>query len=169
METTTTRMASTARRRRWARVLAVAATVLAALSLWAVYHLVFGIDLRSPGSFGEYGTTSAVGPANVAFVSAIAALAAWGLLAVLERLTRRARRVWLAIAVFVLLASLGGPMLGTGITAANRAELLGFHLVVGAVLIPLMYRSSRRRVASPKIGRDELRRTERTDTSEAAA
>src|SRR6266498_5067142 len=132
MQMTTTVASRDAGRRRRLRLLAVAATVAAALCLWALYHLALGIDLRAPASFGEEGYTSAVGPGNVAFVSGLAAFAAWGLLAVLERITPRARRVWLVIAVLALLASLGGPMSGTGITTANRMELLGFHLIVGA-------------------------------------
>jgi len=142
--------------------------VLAALGLWAVMHLAFGLDLRSPASFGEeYGTSSAVGPANVAIVSAIAALAAWLLLAILERLTPKARRIWLVIALVVLVASLGGPLSGRGITTANRMELIGFHLLVGAVLIPLMFWTSPKTPASRKRGREEVPSIKRTD--EAAA
>jgi apolipoprotein N-acyltransferase len=152
--------------RRRARLGSVVATVVAALGLWAVY-VAFGIDLRSP-AFGEYGGTAAVGAGNVAFVSALAAFTAWGPLAVLERLTPRARRMWLVIAVLALVASLGGPWSGTGITTANRVELMGFHLVVGAALIPLLYRTSAKPAASSRGGRDE-HRTEATGTREAAA
>ncbi len=158
MKVTTVAGQSDVGRRRRARFLAVAAVVAAALGLWAVYHLAFGIDLRSPASFGEHGTTSAVGPGNVAFVSALAALAAWGLLAVLERLTSRARRVWLAIALLALVLSLGGPLSGTGLTAADRTELLGFHILAGAVLIPLMYRTSPKVATSAKRRREQLSR-----------
>ncbi len=169
MKITTSVGQSDVGRRRRARLLAVAAVVAAALGLWAVYHLAFGIDLRSPASFGEYGTTSAVGPGNVAFVSALAALAAWGLLAVLERLTSRARRVWLVIALLALALSLGGPLSGTGVTTANRMELLGFHLLAGAVLIPLMYRTSPKVATSVKRRREQLDRTEQPGTRDAAA
>jgi len=169
MKMTTVAGQSDVGRRRRARFLAVAAVVAAALGLWAVYHLAFGIDLRSPASFGEHGITSAVGPGNAAFVSALAALAAWGLLAVLERLTSRARRVWLAIALLALALSLGGPLSGTGLTAADRMELLGFHLLVGAVLIPLMYRTAPVVATSVKRRREQLARTEHPDTREPAA
>jgi hypothetical protein len=168
MELTTGAASVDATKRRRARALAVAGTVAAALGLWAVYHLALGIDLRSP-AFGEYGGTASVGAGNVIFVSALAAFAAWGLLAVLERLTPRARGVWLVVAVLALLASLGGPMSGTGITTENRMELLGFHLLVGAVLIPLLYRTSRSRAASAKARRDEQLRLERPRSKEAAA
>jgi membrane associated rhomboid family serine protease len=168
METPSTSMTQTAGARRRNRLLVVAAVVLAALGLWALMDLALGIDLRSPASFGEYGTTSKVGPANVAIVSAIAVLAAWGLLAALERLTPRARRVWLVIAVLVLVGSLGGPLSGSGLTTANRMELVGFHLLVGAVLIPLLYRTSPKRPASPRRARDQLPRTEQTGTQGTA-
>jgi hypothetical protein len=38
--------------------------------------------------------------------------------------------------------SLGTPLSGTGITAANRAVLVLMHLAVGGVLIPALYRTS---------------------------
>jgi hypothetical protein len=44
--------------------------------------------------------------------------------------------------VVVLLASLGAPLSGTGVTAANRAVLTLLHLTVAAVLIPVFYRTS---------------------------
>ncbi|HYT78240.1 MAG TPA: DUF6069 family protein [Actinomycetota bacterium] len=169
MQATSTGIVLTAWERRRNRVLVVAVVVAAAVALWAVYHLALGIDLRAPASFGESGTTSAMGPGQVAFVSAIAALAAWGLLALLERLTRHAHRVWPVIAILALVASLGGPMSGTGLTSANRMELVGFHLLVGAVLIPLMYRTSPRRAASSKRGGDQFARTGERDRREAAA
>lgn len=159
--------AEDAGRRRGARLVAVIVTVAAALGLWAVY-VGFGIDLRSP-VFSEFRGTVPVGPGNVASVSALAGIAAWSLLALLERLTSRARGVWLAVAILALVASLGGPMSGTGITVANRVQLLGFHLVVGAVLIPLLYRTSPKRAASLRDGRDEHHPTDRTATRRAAA
>jgi hypothetical protein len=81
----------------------------------------------------------------VAVGSGAAALAAWALLALLERLTARARTIWTIVAVVVLVASLGTPLLGSGVTAANRAVLELLHLAVGAVLIPAL----RRTAASP--------------------
>jgi Family of unknown function (DUF6069) len=169
MEATVGRGAAGARDRRRARLTAVAAVVAAALGLWAVYHMAFGIDLRSPASFGESGSTFAVEPGQVALVSALAGFAAWGLLALLERLISRAQRVWLVIALLALVLSLGGPMSGTGLTTANRMELLGFHLLVGAVLIPLMYRTSPKVATPAKWRRDQLARTGQSDTREAAA
>ncbi|HZC99496.1 MAG TPA: DUF6069 family protein [Actinomycetes bacterium] len=140
MDTTTVAAPDAATRRR-ARLVAVVAAVGAALVLWAVVELAFGLDLRGPAS-GAATEALDVGPAQVVIVSLLAALAGWGLLAVLERLTSRARGLWAVIAVVVVIGSLGGPLSGTGVTAANRWALAGLHLVVGAVLIPTLYRTS---------------------------
>jgi hypothetical protein len=149
MNTTTVATVATsdAATRRRARLLAVVGAVGAALALWAVVELAFELDLRGPAS-GANAETSDVGPAQVLIVSLLAALAGWGLLAVLERLTSRARGLWALVAVVVVLGSLGGPLSGTGVTTANRWALVGLHLVVGAVLIPLLYRTSPGRAAA---------------------
>jgi Family of unknown function (DUF6069) len=143
MDTTTFATVPTpeAATRRRARLLAVAGAGGAALALWAVVELAFGHDLRGP-AFATNAEPSDVGPAQVLVVSLLAALAGWGLLAVLERFTARARELWAGIAVVVVIGSLGGPLSGTGVTTADRWGLVGFHLVVGAVLIPTLYRTS---------------------------
>ncbi len=46
--------------------------------------------------------------------------------------------------MIALALSLGTPLSGTGITAANRIALLLMHLTVGAVLISAFYRTSPR-------------------------
>lgn len=143
MDTTTVAAPDAATRR--ARLLAVVAAVSAALILWAVIELAFGLDLRGPASATE---ALDVGPAQVVVGSLLAALAGWGLLAALERFTSRARDLWALVAVVVVIGSLGGPLSGTGVTTANRWALVGFHLVVGAVLIPLLYRTSPGRTAA---------------------
>jgi hypothetical protein len=136
--------AATAGPRRRARLLAVAATVASAIALWALIEQVFGLDLRGP----ESGGAADVGPAQVTFVSALAAFAGWGFLAILERVTSRARSVWTTVAVVVLVASFGGPVSGTVFSQANRIGLIGLHLVVGAVPIPLLRRSTPKRSAA---------------------
>jgi hypothetical protein len=70
--------------------------------------------------------------------------AGWALLALLERLT--ARTIW---TVTALLASLGGPLSRSGITAANRAVLVLPHLAVGAVLIPALRSTAASRAGRP--------------------
>ncbi|MGI8875559.1 MAG: DUF6069 family protein [Egibacteraceae bacterium] len=130
--------------RRRARLLAVVSTILAALALWTVAEPILGVDLREPARAAG-GATRAIGPLNIVLASAVASLAGWGLLAALERLTVRARTAWTATAVVVALVSLGGPLSGAGITAANKVVLALLHIVVAAVLIPLLSRTSPQR------------------------
>ena len=146
MSTTMTTAEGTVTQRgelRRTRLRAVAAGVLAPLAVWALVDAGFGVDLRAPA--GASAEPADLGAGAVVTASAVAALAGWGLLALLERFTTRARTVWAVLAVLVLVVSLGGPLGGTGITAANRIALLLMHLVVAAVLIPALYRTSRTR------------------------
>jgi hypothetical protein len=122
------------------RSVAAGAAVLAALALWAVSEELLGIDLWSPRMGSQPSRDIEAGV--VAVTSAVASLAGWALLAILERFTARARTVWVTVAVIALVASLGAPLSGTGITTANRVVLMLLHLAVGAVLIPPLYRSS---------------------------
>jgi Family of unknown function (DUF6069) len=144
----TTPAVATARGRRQLRLLVAAAAVLAAEAVWGLAELGFGLDLRAP-AVGGSSQPADIGPLAVAVASGAAALVAWGLLALLERLTGRARNLWTVTAVVVLLASLGGPLSGTGITTANRAVLVGLHLAVGAVLIPALRRTAASRPGRP--------------------
>ncbi len=128
--------------RRRARLTVVAGAVLAALAVWFVAEVVFGLDLRRPAaSVGQ--VAEDVDAVHVAFSAAVGSLAAWGLLAVLERLTDRARGVWTVIAALALLVSLGGPLSGSGISTENRLVLVLMHLVVAAVVIFALHRTSR--------------------------
>jgi hypothetical protein len=126
---------------RSARLIAVAAAVLAALAIWVVAELALGIDVRAP-AFDGSGETLPIGARDVVLSSALLSFAGWGLLAILERLTARGRRAWLVIASVALVLSLATPMVGTGITMTNRIVLLLMHVVVGGVLISGLYRAS---------------------------
>jgi Family of unknown function (DUF6069) len=77
-------------------------------------------------------------PAMVAGGSLVAALAGWALLALLERFTARARTIWTAIALLVALLSLAGPLSILATTEANVLALALMHVVVAAVLIPIL-------------------------------
>jgi len=128
---------------RWrTRSMAVAVAVLAALAVWLVTEVVFGLDLRRPAA-SVGGATDDVNAVHVAFAATIGSLAGWALLAILERLTSRARLVWTAVAVLALLFSLGGPLSGSGISDANRLALVLMHLVVAAVVIAGLRRTMR--------------------------
>ncbi len=124
------------------RAVAVASALLAALAVWFVAEVAFGLDLRRPaGSVGQ--ATEDIDAVHVAFAAAVGSLAGWALLAILERFTSRARRAWTAIAVVALLVSLGGPLSGSGISTANRAVLVLMHVLVAAVVIPALGRTAR--------------------------
>ena len=147
----TTPAVATAPGRRQLRLLAAAAAVLAAEALWGLAELGFGLDLRAPATASSPQPAD-IGPPVVAVGSGAAALAAWGLLALLallEQLTARARTIWTVTAAVVLVASLGGPLSGSGITAANRAVLVLPHLAVGTVLIPALRRTAASRAGRP--------------------
>ena len=128
-------------RRPTARPVAVALGVLAALAVWGVSELVFGIDVRQP-AFGP-GVPQDLTAGPVVVASLAAGLAAWLALAGLERLTRHARAAWVALATLVLVASLGAPLSGRGIDEQSRLVLALLHLTVGALLIVLLARTSR--------------------------
>ena len=138
---TTTTTTGTASRRRSRRLRAVAAGVLAAVVGWVIIEGVAGVDLRAPAFDGTTATQD-IGLGAVIFTSLIASLAAWGLLAALERYSSRPRRDWTILAVAGLVLSLGGPLSGTGIDATERGLLALLHLIVAAVLIPLLYRTA---------------------------
>lgn len=135
METQETRN----RRRRLARLLAVLAAAVAALVVWAVARFGLGVDVQEPQSSGQARQLAAI---NVVVASVLASLAGWALLAALERFIAHAARRWAMVAVVVAVVSLAGPLTASGITASSRVVLVLLHLVVGAVLIPLLHRSS---------------------------
>jgi Family of unknown function (DUF6069) len=130
-------MATRTTRPRRARALAVVAAALAALAVWLVTDPLLGIDLTGPTVPGSEELQS-ITPAMVAGGSLVAALAGWGLLALLERFTARARTIWTAIALLVALLSLAGPLSILATTEANVLALALMHLVVAAVLIPIL-------------------------------
>ena len=130
--TTTTRNRRSTIGRIRQRVLTVAAAVVAAVLAWLIAVPIVGIDLLvRPGG----GAAQQVGLGSVVAVSLLASLLGWGLLALLERLvSRRALTAWTVVAVVVLMLSLSGP-LTAATNAAVAIALVLMHLVVGAVLI----------------------------------
>lgn len=123
------------------RLLAVAAAVVAAVAGWVLIEGPGGVDLRAP-AFDGTAANQDIGLGAVVFASLVAGLAAWGLLAALERYMSRPRRIWTFLAVAGLILSLGGPMSGTGIDPTHRGLLALLHVIVAAVLIPLLYRTA---------------------------
>jgi uncharacterized protein DUF6069 len=141
--TDASRLQSRLRLRPGDRAVAVVVTMTATALVFLIATLGFGQQLYAPGFGGS-------GPQElsiwlVAATAGIAGLAATGVLALIERITRRPARVWLVISTTVLILSLGAPLSGEGIDTANKVALVSMHLVAGAVLIPLLYRSARLR------------------------
>ena len=120
-----------------ARALAVIAAALATLGVWLVTDPLLGIDLTGPTAPGSE-QLQPITPAMVAGGSLVAALAGWALLALLERFTARARTIWTAIALLVALLSLAGPLSILASTEASVLALALMHVVVAAVLIPIL-------------------------------
>jgi len=114
---------------------------LAALAVWTVSELVFGVDVRQP-AFGT-GVPQDLTAGPIIIASVVAGLVAWLILALLERITRHARATWIALATLVLVASLGAPLSGRGIDGGSRLVLMLLHLIVGTLLIVLLARTSR--------------------------
>lgn len=125
-----------------ARAAAVGGAIAGALAVWFVAEVVFGLDLRSPAA-GAGEQAKDVTAIHVVFAAAVGSLAGWGLLAVLERVTSRPRRVWTAVVVVTLLASLTGPLSGTGLTTSNRLVLVLLHLVVAGVVIGTLAKTAK--------------------------
>lgn len=120
------------------RALAVAGTVVAAVLVWLVSGPLLGADLRVEVPDQE---AFEIGLAPTLLFSLVPALLGWALLAVLERFTAKARVIWTVIAVAVLALSFV-PLVNVP-AAGDKVALAVLHLVVGAVLIPVFWRTSR--------------------------
>lgn len=119
--------------------MAAVGAVLAAMAVYYVQTALIGLDLATP-TVGD--RESAPIDANAVFTAAlVAAVLAWFGIAALEGIgptSRRARPIWTVIAVLVFLASLAAPFAGTGVEISSRIGLAAMHVVVAAILIPLI-------------------------------
>jgi predicted permease len=123
------------------RALCVAAGAAAAAITWALEVPLLGLHLAT--RFGAM-RPQTVTLGHVLGAALAAGLLGWLLLALLERRTPRARRAWTSTALFVLAASLAGP-LAAATTASAATGLIALNLVVGAVLIAGMARTAQAR------------------------
>ncbi len=85
--------------------------------------------------------TPDVGVGAVAAVTLLSTFAGWGLLAILEGWSRRPRTIWTVSSVAVTIVSLG-PLLSDGTSVADRVALAALHVVVAAIYVPLMSRTT---------------------------
>lgn len=122
-----------------ARALAVAATVAAAALVWLVGEPLLGNDLvvEQPGQ-----APLDLSLASFVIITLGASLMGWAVLALLEKITRYGRRIWTGLAVAVVLVSFL-PFLSAQMTTGSAVVLGVVHLVVGAVLVPLLLRVPR--------------------------
>ncbi|MEU8223917.1 DUF6069 family protein [Kribbella sp. NPDC048915] len=119
------------------RLLVVGAAALAALADWLVLGPLAGISLDA-----RQGGTQHIGAGAIAVSTVVVAFAGWGLLAILERRTPRAQNIWTLIAAIVCTTSLFSP-LDSGIGLGAKLGLASLHLVVGAVVIFGLRRTTR--------------------------
>jgi Family of unknown function (DUF6069) len=141
--TDASRLQSRQRLRRSERVVAVLVSMMATAVVFLIATTSFGQHLNQPGFGG--GPPQELTIWFVAATAGVAGLAAIGVLAAIERVSRRPAQVWLVASTTLLILSLGAPLYGEGIGAANKLALVSMHLTAGAVLIPLLYRSARLR------------------------
>jgi hypothetical protein len=122
-----------------ARALAVAATVAAAALVWLVGEPLLGNDLvvEQPGQ-----APLDLSLASFVIITLGASLAGWAVLALLEKITRYGRRIWTGLAVAVVLVSFL-PFLSAQMSTGSAVVLGVVHLLVGAVLVPLLLRVPR--------------------------
>ncbi|GGQ12933.1 hypothetical protein BKA00_006463 [Actinomadura coerulea] len=130
---------------RRARALAVAGAVAAALAVWAVGEPLLGHDLAVQQKGQE---PRDLGAAAIGVFALAPSLLGWALLAALERVTPLAARIWTAIALTLLAASFL-PVIGVQASGGTKTVLALTHLAVGAVLIPVFWRTATSRSADP--------------------
>jgi hypothetical protein len=119
--------------------LGVVGAVIAAVAVWVIEVPLLGLhlDIR----FGT-GAAQTIAVGFVIGATLFASLLGWALLAILERRTPRARTIWTAIAVVVLVASLSLPLYA-GIAGSTKVALAVMHLAAAAVLIPTLRAASK--------------------------
>ena len=107
----------------------VGIAAVAALADWAILSPLAGINLEA-----RQGGTQHIGAPAVLAATIVVSFLGWALLAILERRTPRARNIWTVVATIVCITSLGSP-LTNGIGTGAKLGLASLHLIVGAVVI----------------------------------
>ena len=119
---------------------AVGASALAAVATWFVAELVPGADLTAP-TFDPSTPPADLSVGAIVVSAAFAPLLGWALLAFLERATNHPKALWTTAAITATVASLAGPLTGTGVAVSQRMGLVVLHLIVSAVYVLLMSRT----------------------------
>lgn len=111
------------------RLAVVGVAALAALADWAILAPLAGLTLEA-----RQAGTQHIGAITVVVATIFVAFAGWALLSILERRTPRAQNLWTVVATIVCVTSLGSP-LTNGIGTGAKLGLASLHLVVGAIVI----------------------------------
>jgi hypothetical protein len=120
------------------RALVVVAAVVTAALAWVVIVPLLGNDITVPKSPSSSERIDlAIGPVIV--MSALASLAGWALLTILERFTAKARIIWTAVALVVLVATMPWD---ADFTSGERLGLVILHLAVAIPLILGFWRTA---------------------------
>src|SRR5438105_6941082 len=136
MATTTAPIAPAIAHVGWNRALGVAGATLAAVAVWALATPILRTSLVI--QFGD-GAPQTIGMELVVIGSLTGSLLGLGSLLVLEKFSSRARAIWTAVAIGVLLVSLSLHLVA-GSTASTKAALALMHLAVASVVIPTLRR-----------------------------
>ncbi|MES9543365.1 DUF6069 family protein [Actinomadura sp. NPDC000600] len=128
---------------RRARALAVAGAVAAALAIWAIGEPLLGHDLVVQQKGQE---PQDLGAAAIGVFALAPSLLGWAALAALERVTPLTARIWTTAALIVLALSFL-PIIGVQASGGSKAVLALTHVAVGAILIPVFWRTATSRRA----------------------
>lgn len=131
--TSTVSRRAPAARRRVLRLIAVVATVVLTLAVWAVGRLS-GVDYAL-----EPSASATVDAMTTTVFTLVIAMLGWGVLALLERTTRHAVTIWVAMATVVVIVSMV-PIFFVEATPGTQVSLFFVHLAVAA-LVPGLLRA----------------------------
>ncbi|MEO3826056.1 DUF6069 family protein [Actinomadura sp. B10D3] len=133
---------------RRARALAMAGAVAAALAIWVIGDPLLGHDLVVQQKGQQ---PRDLGAAAIGIFALAPSLLGWALLVALERVTPLAARIWTAAALTLLAVSFL-PVIAAETSGGNKAVLALTHVAVGAVLIPVFWRTATARRAGTRSG-----------------
>ncbi|MFI7361030.1 DUF6069 family protein [Streptomyces sp. NPDC050149] len=120
------------------RATALGCATLATGLLWLAAQAL-DVDLRVEQGAGKPPMDVSL-PAVIGF-TLLSSLLGWGALFLLEKRARRARTIWTALAITVLLVSLV-PVFAAEATLGAKTVLSLMHVTVAAVLIPMLRRGA---------------------------
>lgn len=122
---------------------AIAGAILGTVVLWTV-AAILDIDMVVDPNNGQ--PPGEIALPFAAAMTLVVSLLGWGVRVVLDRFTTRAARIWTIVAGVVLVASFL-PVLAVGASGGTKTILALTHLMVAAVLVPVLGRPKARTYA----------------------